>query len=132
MISASQFAWPRPTVPRRSIQRRRLTIWETHPYPITLTPEQEAHLQHLSTCSTAPFAELPIHASWLDQVEIIFSTVQREVLTPNDFPSTIALNRDLMASFEELNRQPKPVQWTYTKTKLIAKFDMPSQEQLAA
>ena len=75
---------------------------------------------------------LPTHASWLDQVEIIFSKVQREVLTPNDFPSTIALNRDLMAYFEELNRQPKPVQWTYTKAKLIAKFDMPSQEQLVA
>jgi DDE superfamily endonuclease/Homeodomain-like domain len=75
---------------------------------------------------------LPTHASWLDQVEIIFSKVQREVLTPNDFPSTIALTRDLMAYFEELNRQPKPVQWTYTKAKLIAKFDMPSQEQLAA
>jgi hypothetical protein len=75
---------------------------------------------------------LPTHASWLDQVEIIFSKVQREVLTPNDFPSTIALNRDLMAYFEELNRQPQPLQWTYTKAKLIAKFDMPSQEQLAA
>ena len=46
---------------------------------------------------------LPKYASWLDQVEIIFSKVQREVLTPNDFPSTIALNRDLMAYFEELN-----------------------------
>ena len=74
----------------------------------------------------------PTHARWLDQVEIIFSKVQREVLTPNDFPSTIALNRDLMAYFEELNRQPQPIQWTYTKAKLIAKFDMPSQEQLAA
>src|SRR6516165_2677355 len=27
-------------------------------YPIRLTPEQEARLQHLSTCSTAPFAEV--------------------------------------------------------------------------
>jgi transposase len=27
-------------------------------YPIQLTPEQEAHLQHLSTCYTAPFAEV--------------------------------------------------------------------------
>src|SRR5437763_13110064 len=25
-------------------------------YPIKLTPEQEAHLQHLSTCYTAPYA----------------------------------------------------------------------------
>lgn len=75
---------------------------------------------------------LPTHASWLDQVEIIFSKVQREVLTPNDFPSTIALNCDLMAYFAELNRRPKPIQWTYTKAKLLAKFDAPSQGQLAA
>src|SRR5207244_10871162 len=27
-------------------------------YPIKLTPEQEVRLQHLSTCSTAPFAEV--------------------------------------------------------------------------
>lgn len=75
---------------------------------------------------------LPKYASWLDQVEIIFSKVQREVLTPNDFPSTIALNRDLMAYFEELNRHPKPIHWTYTKVKLIAKFGTPLQGQLVA
>jgi hypothetical protein len=62
---------------------------------------------------------LPTHASWLDQVEIIFRNVQREVLTPHDFPSTIALNCDLMAYFAELNRRPKPIQWTYTKAKLL-------------
>ena len=27
----------------------------------------------------------PIHASWLNQIEIYFSIVQRKVLTPNDF-----------------------------------------------
>ncbi|MCI0527650.1 MAG: IS630 family transposase [Nitrospira sp.] len=65
---------------------------------------------------------LPKHASWLDQVEIIFSKVQRQVLTPNDFPSTEALHKDLLAYFDELNKHPKPIQWTYTKEKLIAKF----------
>jgi hypothetical protein len=33
---------------------------------------------------------LPTQARWLDQVEMIFSKVQRDVLTPNDFPSTQA------------------------------------------
>jgi transposase len=37
---------------------------------------------------------LPTYASWLDQVEIIFSKVQRDVLTPNDFPSLLALERE--------------------------------------
>jgi len=65
---------------------------------------------------------LPKYASWLDQVEIIFSKVQRDLLQPNDFPSTQALERDLAAYFAELNQHPKPVQWTYTKAKMLTKF----------
>jgi transposase len=75
---------------------------------------------------------LPKYASWLDQVEIIFSKVQRDVLTPTDFASTLALERTLHAYFEEINQHPKPIQWTYTKTKLLAKFGAPSPAQLAA
>src|SRR5215510_5377365 len=75
---------------------------------------------------------LPTHASWLDQVEIIFSKVQRDVLTPNDFPSTLALEKQLKTYFDELNRHPKPIPWTYTKTKLLAKFGAPQPAQLAA
>ena len=75
---------------------------------------------------------LPKYASWLDQVEIIFSKVQRDVLTPNDFPSTVALEHNLQAYFTELNEHPKPIQWTYTKTKLLAKFGAPPPLQLAA
>ncbi len=75
---------------------------------------------------------LPKYASWLEQVEIIFSKVQRDILTPNDFPSTLALERDLQAYFAELNNHPKPIQWTYTKTKLLAKFGAPPPLQLAA
>ena len=75
---------------------------------------------------------LPTHASWLDQVEIIFSKVQRDVLTPNDFPSTLALEKQLKTYFDDLNQHPKPIQWTYTKTKLLAKFRTPQPAELAA
>jgi hypothetical protein len=34
----------------------------------------------------ARMVHLPVHASWLNQVEIYFSVIQRKVLTPNDFP----------------------------------------------
>ena len=33
----------------------------------------------------------PIHASWLNQIEIYLSILQRKVLTPNDFPDLNAL-----------------------------------------
>jgi transposase len=75
---------------------------------------------------------LPKYASWLDQVEIIFSKVQRDLLTPCDFPSTVALERSLTAYFAELNEHPKPIHWTYTKTQLLAKFEAPPPLQLAA
>jgi transposase len=75
---------------------------------------------------------LPKYASWLDQVEIIFSKVQRDVLTPNAFPSLLALEKTLQTYFTDLNRHPKPIQWTYTKTKLLAKFAGPPVLQLAA
>jgi hypothetical protein len=75
---------------------------------------------------------LPTHASWLDQVEIIFSKVQRDILTPNDFPSTLALEQQLKTYFDELNQHPKPMQWTYTKTKLLAKFGTSPPAELAA
>jgi hypothetical protein len=75
---------------------------------------------------------LPKHASWLDQVEIIFSKVQRDVLTPNDFSSIVALEKGLAAYFDELNDHPKPIQWTYTSVKLVAKFGQPGQVQAAA
>jgi hypothetical protein len=39
----------------------------------------------------------PLHASWLNQIEIYFSVVQRKVLTPNDFATLTALEHYLLA-----------------------------------
>ncbi|HYN17537.1 MAG TPA: IS630 family transposase, partial [Actinomycetes bacterium] len=40
---------------------------------------------------------LPIHASWLNQVELVFSVIQRKVLTPNDFLDLAEVERRLLA-----------------------------------
>ena len=37
----------------------------------------------------------PIHASWLNQIEIYFSILERKALTPNDFPSLAAVEKRL-------------------------------------
>lgn len=39
----------------------------------------------------------PIHASWLNQIEVYFSIIQRKCLTPSDFADLSALERGLMA-----------------------------------
>jgi hypothetical protein len=60
----------------------------------------------------------PVHASWLNQVEIYFSIIQRKVLTPNDFADLDAV-RMRLALYEELsNRSPKPFAWKFTRDKL--------------
>jgi hypothetical protein len=60
----------------------------------------------------------PVHASWLNQVEIYFSIIQRKVLTPNDFADLEAL-RLRLALYESLsNQSPTPFQWTFDRTKL--------------
>jgi hypothetical protein len=62
----------------------------------------------------------PVHASWLNQVEIYFSIIQRKVLTPNDFANLDAV-RLRLALYEELtNRHPRPFAWKFTREKLMA------------
>lgn len=62
----------------------------------------------------------PIHASWLNQVEIYFSIIQRKVLTPNDFANLDAI-RLRLALYEELtNQDPTPFKWKFDRHKLTA------------
>jgi hypothetical protein len=48
----------------------------------------------------------PIHASWLNQIEIYFSIVQRKVLTPNDFTDLNALAERLL-DFQCYGKRPR-------------------------
>jgi len=60
----------------------------------------------------------PVHASWLNQVEIYFSIIQRKVLTPNDFHSLDAV-RMRLALYENLsNQHPRPFAWKFTRDQL--------------
>lgn len=65
---------------------------------------------------------LPIHASWLDQIEIVFSQLQRKVLTPNHFENLQDLENVLMNHFAQRNQEPKPIEWTYTASQLKKKM----------
>jgi DDE superfamily endonuclease len=61
---------------------------------------------------------LPSNASWLDQLEIWFSLLQRKRLQPNDFVSTTALETSLNEFIAYYNQTAKPINWTYTVEKL--------------
>jgi hypothetical protein len=58
---------------------------------------------------------LPIHASWLNQIEVYFSIVQRKILTPNDFTSTDELATLLLAFQQRYQDLAAPFEWKFTR-----------------
>jgi transposase len=61
---------------------------------------------------------LPVHASWLNQIEIYFSIVQRKVLTPNDFVDLAEVERRLLGFQHRYEQTAVPFDWRYTKADL--------------
>jgi transposase len=61
---------------------------------------------------------LPIHASWLNQVEIYFSVIQRKVLTPNDFNSLEEVEKNLLEFQKRYEETAKPFEWKFTRNQL--------------
>lgn len=61
---------------------------------------------------------LPTHASWLNQIELYFSIVQRKVLTPNDFPDLAAVEQRLLAFEARYNDTAVPFNWRFTRRDL--------------
>jgi len=66
---------------------------------------------------------LPVHASWLNQVEILFSIVQRKVLQPNDFDDLAAAEHRLLAFGRHYEQIAEPFQWKFTRADLDALLD---------
>jgi hypothetical protein len=60
----------------------------------------------------------PIHASWLNQIEIYLSVVQRKVLTPNDVASLTRLKDRLLRFEKHYEQVAQPFQWKFTRRDL--------------
>lgn len=65
---------------------------------------------------------LPVHASWLNQIEIYFSIVQRKVLTPNDFENLQVLTERILAFQEYYVQNAQPFNWRYTRDDLKRQY----------
>ena len=61
---------------------------------------------------------LPIHASWLNQIELYFSIVQRKALSPNDFGSLEELSERLLAFQSHYSQIARPFGWNFTRADL--------------
>ena len=84
----------------------------------------EASIQRLRTAfPTLVPVHGPVHASWLNQIEIYFSILQRKALTPNDL-SSLADVEDRLMGFERYYESfAKPFDWRFTRDDLHALMD---------
>lgn len=77
----------------------------------------------------------PVHASWLNQVEIYFSILQRKALTPNDFTSLKALQERILGFQQYYESIATPFEWRFTRRdlhELLAKMQVRTEKGLAA
>lgn len=66
----------------------------------------------------AVLVHTPVHASWLNQIEIYFSVVQRRVLSPNDFNDLTELQACILAFQAHYETIAEPFQWKFTRDDL--------------
>ncbi len=66
----------------------------------------------------ARMVHLPVHASWLNQVEIYFSVIQRKLLIPDDFAGLDTLASQILAFEDRYNATARPFGWKFTRNDL--------------
>ena len=66
----------------------------------------------------AVMVHTPVHASWLNQIEIYFSIVQRKLLTPDDSDDLITLAERILAFEQRYNTTAEPFDWRFNRDDL--------------
>lgn len=79
-------------------------------------PRSTARLQQ--RYSNLVLVHEPVHASWLNQIEIYFSILPRKALTPNDFQSLEELEERLLGFQSYYEKIATPVEWRFTRRDL--------------
>jgi transposase len=72
--------------------------------------------EFLQTNPQVRFHFTPTYSSWLNQVEIWFSKIERDVITRGVFTSVADLARKLRKYIRAYGKSAKPFRWTYTET----------------
>ena len=76
-----------------------------------------------ATWPTARLVHLPLHASWLNQIEIVFSIIQRKVIKPADFADLNGLGDQLVRITDRYNDTATPFDWRFTTSDLHAMLE---------
>ncbi len=75
---------------------------------ISLEPAVQEELQ-----ARVRSRSLRAEESWLNQVELWFSKIERDVIARGIFTSVKDLSRKLMRYIRLCNKDPKPIKWMY-------------------
>ena len=78
---------------------------------------------------------LPVHASWINQIEIYFSILQRKALTPSDFGSELAVAQRILGFQGHYQALARPFQWRFTRAdlaRLMRQCVIPAPKRKAA
>lgn len=73
--------------------------------------------EFLTTHANLHLHYTPTYSSWLNQVELWFAKIERDVIARGVFTSVKDLARKLMRYIRHYNRNPKPIKWTYRDPK---------------
>ena len=65
----------------------------------------------------------PVHSSWLNQIEIYFSVLQRKALTPNDLPTLEAVEQRVLGFQHRYEKIASPFEWKFTRDDLHELLD---------
>jgi len=91
-------------------------FWVVDNGPSHRGPQTEARLRQ--RWPQIRVVHTPVHASWLNQVELYFSVVQRKVLEPDDFSSLTELAATLLAFGARYSAIATPFEWRFTRLDL--------------
>jgi transposase len=73
--------------------------------------------QFLADHPTVRLHFTPTYSSWLNQVEIWFAKIERDVIARGVFTSVSDLRRKLMRYIRAYAKRARPIRWTYTNPK---------------
>lgn len=76
---------------------------------------------------------LPRHASWINQIEIYFSILQRKALTPADFCSQDEVAERILGFQDHYQQIARPFEWKFTRqnlNRLMARSDTAASDTL--
>jgi hypothetical protein len=77
----------------------------------------------------AVMVHTPVHASWLNQVEVYFSIIQRKALSPNDFTDLDMIEQHLSRFEDRYNAAATPFKWKFTTADLADLLDRLDRQQ---